>query len=191
MLAEHREAELRAARPLAPFEEERLGHDADGEGALFPRDLRDDRRRARPGAAAHAGGDEDHVGAADELLDALHVLERRLAALLGVGAGAEAARDVRADGELGRRRARVERLRVGIDHDELDAFEAEVDHRIDGVAAGATHADDLDPCLVGLGLFRELDRETHRRHPPVGPSISSTWSLRHRAIIDQILFSDS
>ena len=95
VLGEHREADLGAARALAAFEEERLGDDADGEGAFFARDLRDDRRGAGAGAAAHAGGDEDHVGAADELLDALHVLEGRLAALLGVGAGAEAARDVR------------------------------------------------------------------------------------------------
>ncbi len=76
-----REPELGAARALASLEEERLGHDADGEGAFFARDLRDDGRRAGAGAAAHAGGHEDHVGAADELLDPLHVLERRLAAL--------------------------------------------------------------------------------------------------------------
>ena len=93
--ASMREAELGAARALAALEEERLGHDADGERAFFAGELRDDGRRAGAGAAAHAGGDEDHVGAGDELLDALHVLERRLAALLGVGAGAEAARDVR------------------------------------------------------------------------------------------------
>ena len=78
---------------LAALEEERLGDDADRERALFTRELRDDGRRAGAGAAAHAGGDEDHVRAGDELLDALHVLERRLAAALGVGAGAEAARD--------------------------------------------------------------------------------------------------
>ena len=59
-----REAELGAARALAAFEEERLRHDADGERALFARELRDDGRRAGAGAAAHAGGDEHHVGAA-------------------------------------------------------------------------------------------------------------------------------
>ena len=41
----------------------------------------------------------------------------------------------------------VERLRVGVDGDELDAFEAEVDHRVDGVAAGAADTDDLDARL--------------------------------------------
>ena len=63
VLAERGEARFGAARALATFEEERLGHDADGEGALFARELRDDGRCAGAGAAAHAGGDEHHVGA--------------------------------------------------------------------------------------------------------------------------------
>ena len=46
---ELREAELGAARALPALEEEGLGHDADGERALFARELRDDRapRRCR------------------------------------------------------------------------------------------------------------------------------------------------
>ncbi len=53
-----------------------------------------------------------------------------------------------ADGELGRSRVRVQRLSVGVDDDELDPFEAEVDHRVDGVAAGAPNADHLDAGFV-------------------------------------------
>ena len=57
--------ELGAARALLALEDEGLGHDADRERAVFARELRDDRRRAGAGAAAHAGGDEHHVGALD------------------------------------------------------------------------------------------------------------------------------
>jgi hypothetical protein len=85
VLSEHGEAELGATRALLALEEEGLGHDADGQATLLPRELRDDRRGAGARAAAHAGAHEDHVGAGDDLLEALHVLERRLAALLGVG----------------------------------------------------------------------------------------------------------
>ncbi len=46
------------AHPAHAFELERLGHDADGENAEFARSLGDNGRRARAGAAAHAGGDE-------------------------------------------------------------------------------------------------------------------------------------
>ena len=60
--------------------------------------------RARAGAAARAGGDEDHVGALEQRLDPVVVLHRGVAAALGVGAGAEPAREVGAD--LQRRGAR-------------------------------------------------------------------------------------
>src|SRR6185295_8025406 len=85
----------------------------------------------------------------------------RLASLLRVGARAEALRDVRADVELRRRRVAVQRLRVRVDDDELDALEPEVDHRVDRVAAGAAAADDLDARLVLLRFVRELDAEAH------------------------------
>ena len=157
VLREEREAHLGAARALPAFEEKRLGDHADREGPLLARDLRDDGRRSRARAAAHAGGDEDHVGAVEELLDSLNVLERGLAALVGVGACAEAARDVAADGQLGRRQVGVQGLRIGVHDDELDPFEAEVDHRVDRVAAGAADAHDLDACFVLTRLVRELD----------------------------------
>ena len=72
-----------------PFELERLGHDGDGERAELAREARDDRRRARAGAAAQAGRHEDHVGAVERLDDLLGVLERRRPADVRVGAGAE------------------------------------------------------------------------------------------------------
>ena len=58
---------------------------ADGLG-----DLGHDRGAAGAGAAALAGGDEDHVGALEHLLDLVAVLLGGLAADLGVAAGAEA-----------------------------------------------------------------------------------------------------
>ena len=93
VLGEQREAVLGAARALPALEEERLGHDADRERAFFAGELRDDGRGAGAGAAAHAGGDEHHVGAVRSTsLMRVHVFERGLAPLLGIGAGAEAAR---------------------------------------------------------------------------------------------------
>src|SRR5262249_18735161 len=59
----------------------------------------------------------------------------------------------------------AERLRVGVDDDELDPFEAKVDHRVHGVAAGTAATDDLDPGVVPSVLFGELDGETHELLP--------------------------
>ena len=45
-----------------------------------------------------------------------------------------------------------QRLRVGVDRDELDALQARVDHPVDGVATAAADADDLDHREVVLRL---------------------------------------
>ena len=74
----------------------------------------------------------------------LGVLERRLPADLGVGAGAEAAGELPADLHLDRRLALGERLQVGVGGDELDAAQVGGDHPVDGVAAAAADADHLD-----------------------------------------------
>ena len=109
-----------------------------------------DRRAAGAGAAALAGGDEDHVGALEDLLDLVGVVLGRLAADLGVGAGAEAAGQLAADVELHVGVAHEQRLRVGVDGDELDALEPDLDHPVDGVDAAAADADDLDDREVVL-----------------------------------------
>jgi len=43
-----------------------------------------------------------------------------------------------------------QRLRVGVDRDELDALQPRVDHAVDGVAAAAADTDDLDHCQIVL-----------------------------------------
>jgi hypothetical protein len=102
----------------------------------------DHRRRARAGAAAHAGGDEQHVATLDQLDDAVAVLHRRLPADLGIGAGAEALGDVAADLQRGLHLRVLERLRVGVDADELHAVDAAVERHVrDRVAAAAADPD--------------------------------------------------
>jgi len=41
-------------------------------------------------------------------------------------------------------------LRVSVDGDELDAFQAGIDHAVDGIAAAAADSDDFDDCEVVL-----------------------------------------
>ena len=123
------------------FELERLGDDAHGEDAHLLGHARDHRRGAGARAAAHAGGDEQHVGAGDGRLDLLDRFLGRGAAHFRLAAGAQALATQLDD--LGRARA-VQRLGVGVRADELDALDAFVEHVLDGVAAAAAHADDLD-----------------------------------------------
>ena len=84
------------------------------------------------------------------LLDLVGVVLGRLAPDVGVGAGAETAGELAADVELDVGVAHQEGLGVGVDRDELDALEPDLDHPVDGVDSTATDADDLDDGQVVL-----------------------------------------
>ena len=130
---------------------------ADRQGSEVLGDLGDDRCGTRAGATAHAGGDEDHVGVLERLVDLLRVLFGGALSHVRVGAGAQAARHLVADADLVRRVALEERLRVGVHADELDAHHLCADHPVDGVAAAASDADDLDECeVLGVGSKRHV-----------------------------------
>ena len=89
---------LRAARA---FEGEGAGDHANGQRADFLGDLRHDGRSAGAGAAAHAGGDEDHVAAFEHLVQLFRRFLGCFAADLGVAAGAQAAGDFIANAHAG------------------------------------------------------------------------------------------
>ena len=158
---------LRAARAL---ELERRRDDADRERAELARDARDDRRGAGAGAAALAGGDEDHVGAAQRALDRVVAVLGRAAADLGIGAGAETLGELAADVDLRRRVAHLQLLDVRVDRDEVDLRDAGVDHPVDRVQAGAADADDADDREVGGGVAGALEpgRLLGKRVEPAG-----------------------
>ncbi len=154
------------AAPLA-LERERPRDDADGQRAQLAGDAGDDGRAAGAGAAAFAGGDEHHVGAAEQLLDLVLGVVGGPASDLGVGAGAQAAGGVASDVELDVGVAHQQRLGVGVDRDELHALEALLDHPVDGVDAAAADPHDFDDSQVvvrrghhsvflpvGIGLLR-------------------------------------
>jgi hypothetical protein len=98
---------FRVLRTLAALEEEGLGDHTHRERALILRDLRDDRSRTCASAAAHARGDEDHIGTFERFAQTLHVLERRLATDLGVSASPQPTRQLRSQLDLHRREAAV------------------------------------------------------------------------------------
>ena len=144
---------------LAPraFELERERHDPDRQRAELARDPRDDRRRAGAGAAALAGGDEHHVGAAQRALDRVVAVLGGAAADLRVRAGAEALGDLAADVDLRRGVAHLQLLDVGVDRDEVDLVDPGVDHAVDRVQAGAADADDADDREVRRAVAGPLE----------------------------------
>jgi hypothetical protein len=122
---------------------ERPCHDRDGQDPKFLRHLGDHGRRTRAGAAAHAGRDEQHVGTLDDLVDAIAILHRRLAADVRVRAGTESLGNVASDLQRRSDARTLQRLRIGIRTDEIDALDAGIDHVRDGIAATSPDADHL------------------------------------------------
>ena len=149
--------------PLRPLELERQRDDADGERAELARDPRDDRRGAGAGAAALARGDEDHVAAAERGLDLVVRLLGGAAADLGIGARAEALRELAADVDLRLRVRHLQLLDVRVDGDELDLRDAGVHHPVQRVQAGAADADDADHREVRRGLAARRADDARRR----------------------------
>ena len=140
---------LHGATPT--LETERTGDDTDCERSHRAGDLGDDRRCTGAGAAALARSDEHHVGALHHLLDLVAVRLGGVAADLGIAAGTEAAGEVAADVELDVGVAHEQRLRIGVDRDELDALQAGVDHAVHGIDTATADADHLDDGEVVLG----------------------------------------
>jgi hypothetical protein len=149
VLGQFGDALLRREHALVALEAEGLGHHRHHQDVHLLRHLRHHRRGAGTGAAAHTGGDEHHVGALQHLLDAVAVLEGRLAAHVRVGAGAQALGEAAADLQGGLGVGLAQHLGVGVDGDEVDALDALGHHVLDGVAATAAHADDLDHRVLG------------------------------------------
>ena len=129
---------------LLTFEAERLGDDADRQHAHLTHGAGDDRRSARSRAAAHAGGDEDHVRSFDLREDLFKRLFGARAADIGFCTRAEALSDARADLDAPLGLGLGQRLRVGIRDDEIDSLQSGGNHVVDGIAARAADAQHRD-----------------------------------------------
>ena len=132
------------------LERERPGHDADGQRAEGAGDPGDDGRASGTGATAFACGDEDHVGALDDLFDLFGVVFGCLGTDVGVGSRTEPARELAPDVELDVGVTHEQRLGVGVDGDELHAPQSDLDHPVDGVDSASADADNLDDRQVVL-----------------------------------------
>ena len=81
----------------------------------------------------------------------------------GLAPGAEALGQLVADVELDVGVAHLQRLRVGVRGDELDAAQAGVDHAVDRIGAAAADADDLDDREVAAAAFHVVPSDLQVR----------------------------
>ncbi len=183
MLPEIGDSGFRRALAARALEQERLGHYTDHQNAHLARDAGDHRAGAGAGAAAHAGGDEQHVRARHLGADLVHRLFRRRLADFRLRSGAEAFRQVDAELQAVLGAGGRERLSVGVGDHELDARQAGGDHVVDGVAAGAADADHRQP-RSQIGERRQLQVDAHRflASPEAGRARASCPPARIRIL---------
>ena len=119
------------------FEFEGLAHHGHGQGAQFPAEFGHHRGAAGTGAAAHAGGDEHHVGPLEDLLKVLGFFHGGFAAHFGIAPGPQTPGHIGTQLDLHRGQAPLQGLGIGVGGDEIDAHHLGGNHIINGVAAGA------------------------------------------------------
>ncbi|CAI9003210.1 hypothetical protein EMIT0P100_90126 [Pseudomonas sp. IT-P100] len=134
---------------LATFEREWTGHHRNGEDPHFLGHFSNDRRSTGTGTAAHAGGDEHHVGALQDFGNALTVFESGLTTYFRIGASAETFGHAGAQLQDGPRANALERLGISVGADEFNAFNVALDHVIDSVAAASANTDNLNDRACG------------------------------------------
>jgi hypothetical protein len=147
----------------ASLEGERAGDHTDGQCSERPSDSRHHRGAPGAGATALARGHEDHVGPLEDLLDLLGVVLGRPGPDIGVGSRTEASGQFATDIELDVGIAHQQRLRVGVDRDELHTAQPDLDHPVDRVDTAAADPDDLDHCQVVLGCCHDRALSLSRR----------------------------
>ena len=136
------------------FEGKGLGHHRHRQHTHLPGQLRHHRRGPGAGAAAHAGGDEHHVGSLQHFFNPFAVFLRGLPADLRVGARTQALGDIDAHLQSHRHRTALERLRVGIGADEIHPLDVGAQHMMHGIAATATYPNHLNNGAFRLGFHQ-------------------------------------
>ena len=169
MLLQLTDAGLGVAHSRKTLHHERFADDAHRQGALLAGDLCNDRSSPGAGSSSHPRSDKDQVGILQLLDHLVAILIDRLAGQLRLSSGSQPVRNALltdADDAVGR--AGLQSLGIGVECDEIDSEHPRVDHAIDGVAPGPTHADHLN-----LRFAFVVDEIKRHKFPP--PCENSWW----------------
>ena len=130
-----------------PSKVERLGDDADGQDAGVTRGAGDDRCSPRAGAAAHAGGDEAHVGTGQVIDDLVDALFGRGTPDFRLRTGAETLRHIRAELDEALALDMVSAWASVLATTKSTPAQSGRDHVVDRVAAATADAEHADAGL--------------------------------------------
>src|SRR4029079_2885494 len=144
LFAQAGDAGLGLVGAATSLEGEGPGDHADGERADRLGDLGDHWCATGAGATALSGRHEDHVSALEHLFALFAWCFAVFFAALGIRTGPQTAGQLTAHVQLDIGVTHQKGLGIGVDGDELHAFEADLDHPVDRIDTASANADDLD-----------------------------------------------
>src|SRR5690606_23343814 len=126
----------------------------------------DYRSRTGAGTTAHASGNEDHVGALQDLGDTLAIVHCGLATDFRIGACTQSLGNGGTQLQKGFHLNFLQRLGIGVGADEFHTFNVVAHHVVDGIAAASAYANHLNDCTL-RGMIYEFE------HFPLSFQLSS------------------
>ena len=147
---------LSLTHTVGTLELEGLGHHAYRQDAGLVSQVSHDGCCAGAGAAAHAGGDEHHVGAFQNLGNLAPALLSGLLADFRLGACAHTAGELLTDLHLILTNGLVQVLLIGVDDDEIHALHTGFNHTVNNIVTGAADTDNLNFHNALLKLFSHI-----------------------------------
>ena len=137
------DARIGLNHPAVTFKLEGLGHNTDSQDPGFLGNIRHGRRSARTGAAAHSGGNKDHIRVFQHSGDGIAALFGSSPADLRIRTRALAFRNLFTDLDLLIRIRNRQSLLIGVDRNELDTLGAVFYHAVDNIIAGSADTNNL------------------------------------------------
>src|SRR5690606_20245298 len=119
-------------------------HDADGKHIHVAYDFSNNRSSTGSCAPSHTRGDEHHLRADQCFTNEVLAFQCSVLTDFSVRAATESFGQLNTDLQLIRHGAVVQRLRIGIAHNELDIFDALLVHVIHRVATSPAYANDFN-----------------------------------------------
>ena len=140
---------LRAGHAASRLKAERLCHDADCKDALLLGELGNDRCSSGSCSAAHAAGNENHIGALDRVCDLVSALFRSLHTYLGICTGTQALCQLFSYLKQLGGSAELQGLDICVNAYELNACNVHIHHSVYCIVPSSanTDNDNLASCL--------------------------------------------
>src|SRR5215510_2234466 len=128
-----------------PFEMKRLRHHRHRQRIELRRQGGDDRSAARTGAAAQTRSDKNHVRTFEHFNDLVGIFQRSFTPNAWIRTGAKAFCQATAQLNLDGRTRTLQRLQIGIRHQEFNSFNPGFDHAIDSITTATADANYFYP----------------------------------------------